>query len=126
VLSSFKPATQRKTTQNRTKAMYNATQHKTEQKQCTKAMQQHNTITNRHVVVSLHGAAKGSFVVPRRRNDLVEGGFQVNPNVRIGGFVDDQTRGGVLDKEVAHADIDLRQVHGDDFLDFRRDKVAAP
>ena len=65
---------------------------------------------SRHVVVSLHGMFEGPVVVPGGRNNLVEGRLHVPSNVRIGVFVDGQGRRRVLDKEVAHANLDLRDI----------------
>jgi hypothetical protein len=82
--------------------------------------------THRHVVVSLHGVPKRSVVIPTGRDDLVEGSFQVPPNVGIGVFVEGQAGGGVLNEQIAHADIDLRQVGLDGLLDLPCDEVTAP
>jgi len=72
----------------------------------------------RHIVVTLHGMAKRSVVVPSFRYDFVESYFQISSHVGIGILVQSQACRRMLDEYIHHTD-----VNGREFLLMRFGKV---
>jgi hypothetical protein len=72
----------------------------------------------RHVIVAFHGMSKGAVAIPLGGHQLVQGGFEIDTHVRIGVFIDGQTRRCVLNEQVAHAHLHFGYVGTDCFHNF--------
>lgn len=69
---------------------------------------------------------EGPVMVPRGRYNLVECDFHIPPHVGVGIFIDRQTGRGVLNEQVAHAHLELRQITGNGLGDLSGNQVTAP
>jgi len=60
-----------------------------------------------HVIVTFQSMLECPVSIPLRGNQLVERRFHVGANIWIGILVNRQTGGSMLNKEIAHANVDL-------------------
>jgi len=80
----------------------------------------------RHIVVTLHGMAKRSVVVPSFRYDFVESYFQISSHVGIGILVQSQACRRMLDEYIHHTDVNGREFLSDDRFDIGRNEMTSP
>lgn len=79
----------------------------------------------RHIVVSLHCVAEGAVAIPFGWYDLVQGGFHIAADVRIGVLVHRQGSTCVLNEEIGQSNLDLWQIVLDGLVDVAGDEVAS-
>jgi hypothetical protein len=79
----------------------------------------------RHVIITLHGMSKGSIAISLCRYNLVQGCFHVSSYIRIGILVNCQGCGRVLDKKVAHANVNLLDIFPRNLDNVASDQVTA-
>ena len=108
----------------------------------------HEWLLTHHIIIPLHGMAKGSISIPFGRHYFIECHFQVSSNIRVSIFVHSQTGRSVLNKlvwykqqngwvsrrvcesstissyQVAHANLYGRHILLNCFLYLWRDQMA--
>ena len=76
------------------------------------------------LLTAFHRVSESPVSVPTCWNYFVESSFHISPNIRIRVLVNCERSRGVLDKQIAEPNIDLRQVLSNSLVDVARDEVT--
>lgn len=71
-----------------------------------------------HIIITFHSVFEGSIVVPRGWDNLVQSNLHIPTNIWICVFVHGQTSRCVLNEQIAHSNLDLRQILGNCLLNI--------
>lgn len=79
---------------------------------------------SRHIIVTFQSMSEGPITIPLSRNKFVQCDFHITSYVWVGIFINGQGCRCVLDKKIAHANLNLLQVGSSGFDDVSRNEMT--